>query len=125
MLTTYIAFQTKILDYNAKRLIGRRFDDPIVQADHKNWLFEVVSDGGKPKIKVEYMGEQKVLAPKEISSMVLMKMKETTKSYLGKVTNAVITVPAYFSDAQRTATKDARRIAGLSVLRIINEPTAL
>ena len=111
--------------FDAKRLIGRRFDDPVVQGDRKNWPFEVISDGGKPKIRAEYMGESKVFAPEEISSMVLTKMKETAEAYLGqKVTNAVITVPAYFNDAQRTATKDAGRIAGLNVLRIINEPTA-
>ena len=111
--------------FDAKRLIARRFDDPVVTADRKNWPFEVISDGGKPKIRAECMGESKVFAPEEISSMVLTKMKETAEAYLGqKVTNAVITVPAYFNDAQRTATKDAGRIVGLNVLRIINEPTA-
>ena len=111
--------------FDAKRLIGRRTDDPVVKADCTNWPFEVINDSGKPKIKAEYMGESKVFAPEEVSSMVLTKMKETAEAYLGqKVTNAVITVPAYFNDAQRTATKDAGRIAGLNVLRIINEPTA-
>ncbi|KAK7929123.1 hypothetical protein WMY93_005518 [Mugilogobius chulae] len=111
--------------FDAKRLIGRRFDDSTVQADMKHWPFKVVSDGGKPKIRVEYKGEDKTFSPEEISSMVLVKMKEVAEAYLGrKVSNAVITVPAYFNDSQRQATKDAGVIAGLNVLRIINEPTA-
>jgi len=111
--------------FDAKRLIGRRFEDHIVQADMKHWPFEVISDGGKPKIQVDYKGETKSFYPEEISSMVLLKMKETAEAYLGKaVTNAVVTVPAYFNDSQRQATKDAGTIAGLNVLRIINEPTA-
>jgi len=111
--------------FDAKRLIGRRFEDQTVQSDMKHWPFEVVSDGGKPKITVQYKGESKTFSPEEISSMVLIKMKETAEAYLGKtVTNAVITVPAYFNDSQRQATKDAGTISGLNVLRIINEPTA-
>ncbi|KAL5009593.1 hypothetical protein ScPMuIL_011898 [Solemya velum] len=111
--------------FDAKRLIGRKFDDPGVQSDMKHWPFDVISDGGKPKIQVQYKGEDKKFYPEEISSMVLTKMKETADSYLGKViTNAVVTVPAYFNDSQRQATKDAGAIAGLNVLRIINEPTA-
>ena len=111
--------------FDAKRLIGRRFDEPSIQADMKHWPFGVVNDGNKPKIKVEYKGETKRFTPEEISSMVLTKMKETAEVYLGTpVTSAVITVPAYFNDSQRQATKDAGAIAGLNVLRIINEPTA-
>ncbi|XP_077271894.1 heat shock 70 kDa protein cognate 4 [Temnothorax americanus] len=111
--------------FDAKRLIGRRFEDATVQSDMKHWPFTVVSDGGKPKIKVSYKGETKTFFPEEVSSMVLTKMKETAEAYLGKtITNAVITVPAYFNDSQRQATKDAGAIAGLNVLRIINEPTA-
>lgn len=111
--------------FDAKRLIGRRFDDPSVQSDMKHWPFKVISEGGKPKIQVEYKGEVKTFYPEEISSMVLTKMKETAEAYLGKtVTNAVVTVPAYFNDSQRQATKDAGVISGLNVLRIINEPTA-
>uniref|UniRef100_H3B4D4 Heat shock protein family A (Hsp70) member 1B n=2 Tax=Latimeria chalumnae TaxID=7897 RepID=H3B4D4_LATCH len=111
--------------FDAKRLIGRKFDDPVVQSDMKLWPFQVISDGGKPKVQVEYKGEMKSFYPEEISSMVLTKMKETAEAYLGKpVSNAVITVPAYFNDSQRQATKDAGVIAGLNVLRIINEPTA-
>jgi heat shock 70kDa protein 1/2/6/8 len=111
--------------FDAKRLIGRRYDDSTVQADMKHWPFHVVNDGGKPKIQVEYKGETKVFSPEEISSMVLIKMKETAEAYLGKkVKDAVITVPAYFNDSQRQATKDAGAISGLNVLRIINEPTA-
>jgi len=111
--------------FDAKRLIGRKFDDATVQSDMKYWPFNVVNDGGKPKIKVEYKNEDKTFFPEEISSMVLVKMKETAEAYLGKtVTDAVITVPAYFNDSQRQATKDAGTISGLNVLRIINEPTA-
>ena len=111
--------------FDAKRLIGRRFTDSSVQSDMKHWPFKVVNDDGKPKVQVEYKGETKTLAPEEISSMVLGKMKETAEAFLGqKVTDAVITVPAYFNDSQRQATKDAGAIAGLNVLRIINEPTA-
>jgi len=111
--------------FDAKRLIGRKFDDPAVQSDMKHWPFEVISDGGKPKLKVDYKGEAKTFFPEEISSMVLTKMKETAEAYLGhSVSNAVVTVPAYFNDSQRQATKDAGTIAGLNVLRIINEPTA-
>jgi L1 cell adhesion molecule like protein len=111
--------------FDAKRLIGRKFEDSSVQSDMKHWPFEVVSDGGKPKLSVEYKGETKSFFPEEISSMVLTKMKETAEAYLGKtVTDAVVTVPAYFNDSQRQATKDAGTIAGLNVLRIINEPTA-
>merc|ERR1711963_117947 len=111
--------------FDAKRLIGRKFDDKAVQSDMKHWPFEVVQVQGRPQIAAEYKGERKVMAPEEISSMVLTKMKETAESFLGqKVTDAVITVPAYFNDAQRQSTKDAGVIAGLNVLRIINEPTA-
>ncbi|XP_045456584.1 major heat shock 70 kDa protein Ba-like isoform X22 [Melitaea cinxia] len=111
--------------FDAKRLIGRKFDDPKIQQDMKHWPFKVVSDCGKPKIQVEFKGEMKRFAPEEISSMVLTKMKETAEAYLGtSVRDAVITVPAYFNDSQRQATKDAGAIAGLNVLRIINEPTA-
>ncbi|XP_015127166.1 heat shock protein 70 A1 [Diachasma alloeum] len=111
--------------FDAKRLIGRKFDDPKIQADIKHWPFKVVSEGGKPKIEVEFRGERKRFNPEEISSMVLTKMKETAEAFLGeKVREAVITVPAYFNDSQRQATKDAGAIAGLNVLRIINEPTA-
>nr|AHF52926.1 heat shock protein 70 [Colaphellus bowringi] len=120
-----VAMNPKNTVFDAKRLIGRRFDDPKIQDDIKHWSFQVVSDGGKPKIQVEYKGEVKKFAPEEISSMVLTKMKEIAETYLGgKVTDAVITVPAYFNDSQRQATKDAGSIAGLNVLRIINEPTA-
>ena len=112
--------------FDAKRLIGRSFSDKHVQSDKKLWPFEVVNDkSDKPKINVEYKAEKKSYFPEEISSMVLTKMKEVAETYLGTtVTDAVITVPAYFGDAQRQATKDAGVIAGLNVLRIINEPTA-
>mmetsp|Transcript_40421 Transcript_40421/g.80969 ORF Transcript_40421/g.80969 Transcript_40421/m.80969 type:complete len:544 (+) Transcript_40421:619-2250(+) len=112
--------------FDAKRLIGRRFQDPAVQEDVKHFPFKVIcKDGDKPAVEVKYKGETKIFAPEEISSMVLLKMKEIAESFLGKeVKNAVITVPAYFNDSQRQATKDAGAITGLNVLRIINEPTA-
>ncbi|XP_012255909.1 heat shock protein 68-like [Athalia rosae] len=111
--------------FDAKRLIGRRFDDPKIQDDMKLWPFRVIEEGGKPKIQVEYRGEVKRFNPEEISSMVLTKMKEIAEAFLGqKIKDAVITVPAYFNDSQRQATKDAGAIAGINVLRIINEPTA-
>ncbi|KAH1033801.1 hypothetical protein J1N35_045975 [Gossypium stocksii] len=112
--------------FDAKRLIGRRFSDPAVQADMKHWPFKVVAGpGDKPMIVVNYKGEEKQFAPEEISSMVLVKMKEVAEAYMGQtVKNAVITVPAYFNDSQRQATKDAGSISGLNILRIINEPTA-
>jgi len=111
--------------FDAKRLIGRKFADATVQADMKHWPFEVIDSGTLPKLKVEYKNEEKTFTPEEISSMVLTKMKETAEAYLGHdVKDAVITVPAYFNDSQRQATKDAGVISGLNVLRIINEPTA-
>ncbi|KAA8542005.1 hypothetical protein F0562_023157 [Nyssa sinensis] len=112
--------------FDAKRLIGRRFSDPSVQSDMKHWPFKVVAGpGDKPMIVVQYKGEEKQFSAEEISSMVLTKMKETAEAFLGHtVKNAVVTVPAYFNDSQRQATKDAGAIAGLNVMRIINEPTA-
>merc|ERR1712172_451649 len=111
--------------FDAKRLIGRKFGDDTVQSDMKHWSFQVISDNGKPRLQVEYKGEDKTFFPEEISSMVLVKMKETAEAYLGHdINKAVITVPAYFNDSQRQATKDAGVISGLEVLRIINEPTA-
>merc|ERR1712078_276526 len=112
--------------FDAKRLIGRKFDDQTVQSDMKHLSYKVVNDGkGNPLISTQFKGETKTFKPEEISSMVLTKMKETAEAHLGKeVKNAVVTVPAYFNDSQRQATKDAGVIAGLNVLRIINEPTA-
>ena len=112
--------------FDAKRLIGRKFSDPVIQKDIKNWPFKVEnSTDEKPLISITHCGEKKLLSAEEVSSMVLIKMKDTAEAYLGhKVTKAVITVPAYFNDSQRQATKDAGTIAGLEVLRIINEPTA-
>jgi L1 cell adhesion molecule like protein len=111
--------------FDSKRMIGRRFTDEEVQNDIKSWPFKVIAQGEKPMYQVKYRGETKYFSPEEISSMVLTKMKEISEAYLGcKVTEAVITCPAYFNDSQRSATKDAGTIAGLNVLRIINEPTA-
>ena len=111
--------------FDAKRLIGRRFAESTVQQDIKLWPFTVECDGEKPVIRAEHCGTSKTFSPEEISSMVLGKMKNIAEEYLGHtVTKAVVTVPAYFYDAQKRATKDAAVIAGLEVLRIINEPTA-
>ena len=112
--------------FDAKRLIGRKFSDAAVQSDIKLWPFKVESGAAeKPMIKVTFKGEEKQFAAEEVSSMVLIKMKEIAEAFLGKeVKNAVVTVPAYFNDSQRQATKDAGVIAGLNVMRIINEPTA-
>ena len=112
--------------FDAKRLLGRKFDDSAVKSDMKHWPFTVLEGANeKPMIEVMYKGEKKRFQPEEISAAVLQKMKATAEAYLGgEVKNAVITVPAYFNDAQRQATKDAGVIAGLNVLRIINEPTA-
>jgi heat shock protein 1/8 len=112
--------------FDAKRMIGREFKDPHLQADMKHFPYDVIDDGkGRPQIVVETKDGQKKFYPEEVSAMVLQKMKSIAESYLGKtVKDAVVTVPAYFNDAQRQATKDAGMIAGLNVLRIINEPTA-
>jgi len=120
------AMNPKNTVFDAKRLIGRKFSDQQVQDDMKDWSYKVISgDADKPMIEVDFNGETKQFSAEEISSMVLTKMKDIAESYLGKkVTDAVVTVPAYFNDSQRQATKDAATIAGLNCLRIINEPTA-
>ena len=112
--------------FDAKRLIGRKLDDSSVQSDMKHWPFKVVAkEDGKPLIEVQFMGTTKTFRPEEISAMILVKMKETAEQFLGKeVKKSVVTVPAYFNDSQRQATKDAGAISGMDVLRIINEPTA-
>jgi heat shock protein 1/8 len=111
--------------FDAKRLIGRIYNDQSTQNDIKHFPFKVIDKNNKPIIQANYKGEVKDFQPEEISSMILTKMKETAESYIGEsVDSAVITVPAYFNDAQRQSTKDAGAIAGLNVLRIINEPTA-
>ena len=112
--------------FDAKRLIGRKFDESTVKSDMSHWPFTVKSNSdNKPQIEVNFKGENTTYQPEEISAMVLTKMKQTAETYLGcNVNDAVVTVPAYFNDAQRQATKDAGVIAGLNVLRIINEPTA-
>jgi len=111
--------------FDVKRLIGRKYTDSTVQHDKKLLPYEIAEKEGKPYVKVTFKGEKKIYSPEEVSAMILTKMKETAEAFLGKeIVNAVVTVPAYFNDAQRQATKDAGTIAGLNVLRIINEPTA-
>lgn len=112
--------------FDAKRMIGREFNDPLLQKDKEHFPFGVVNDGkGRPQIQVETKDGQKTFYPEEISAMVLQKMKTIAETYLGQpVKDAVVTVPAYFNDTQRQSTKDACVIAGLNPLRIINEPTA-
>jgi heat shock 70kDa protein 1/2/6/8 len=111
--------------FDVKRLMGRKFSEDTVQSDIKHFPFKVFSDDGKPMMSVEYKKETKEFSPEQISSMILEKMKSISESYIGSdVTDAVVTVPAYFNDRQRQATKDAGKIAGLNILRIINEPTA-
>ena len=120
------ASNSKNTVFDAKRLIGRKFNDADTQKCISHMPFSVTEgNGGKININVEFKGEKKAYLPEEIGAMVLTKMKQTAEAYLGEeVKNAVITVPAYFNDSQRQATKDAGTIAGLNVLRIINEPTA-
>lgn len=111
--------------YDVKRLIGRRYSDTTVQYDKKYLPYEIVDKEGKPYISITSNNENKVYAPEEISAMILTKMKEIAESYSGKkIKNAIVTVPAYFNDAQRQATKDSGIIAGLNVVRVLNEPTA-
>ena len=111
--------------YDVKRIIGRAFDDSDAQKDIKSFPFKVIEKGGKPVISINYQGKSKTLTPEEVSAMILTEMKKVAEEFLGtKVSKAVVTVPAYFNDAQRQATKNAGKIAGLDILRIINEPTA-
>nr|XP_039266526.1 heat shock cognate 71 kDa protein-like [Styela clava] len=111
--------------FHIKRLIGKKFNDSTVQEDMKLWGFKVVNDGGSPKVQVTYKGQTKTFHPEEISAMVLTELKEAAEAFMGeKITDIVITVPAHFNDDQRTATKDAGRIAGLNILSMITEPTA-
>lgn len=106
-------------------MIGRKYSDKDVQADMKHFPFKVVNKGGQPRVTVEVAGAEKTFTPEEVSAMILSKMRDVAEGYLGeKVSNAVVTVPAYFNDAQRAATKDAGQIAGLNILRVVNEPTA-
>ena len=120
------AMNPKNTVFDAKRLIGRKFSDPKVQEDIRGWSFKVVPGAAdKPSVEIDFKGETKRFEPEEISSMVLTKMKEIAEMYIGAdIKDAVVTVPAYFNDSQRQATKDAAAIAGLNCLRIINEPTA-
>lgn len=111
--------------FDVKRLIGRKFIDPTVQRDAKLLPYKIVSKSEKPNVSIKIGEDDKILSPEEVSAMILRKMKETAESYLGeKVEHAVVTVPAYFNDAQRQATKDAGAIAGLKIERVLNEPTA-
>lgn len=111
--------------YEIKRLMGLNYDDKTVQSDLKYFNYNVINRNNKPIVQVQFMDQQKDFSPEEISAMILTKMRSIAEDFLGqKIVNAVITVPAWFSDAQRQATKDAGVIAGLNVLRIINEPTA-
>jgi heat shock protein 1/8 len=111
--------------YDAKRLIGRNYNDDGMQEEYKHYSYNVINKNNKPIIEIDYKGETKHFTPEEISSMVLTKMKQIAEAFVGHtITDAVITVPAYFNDSQRQATKDAATIAGLNCLRIINEPTA-
>jgi molecular chaperone DnaK (HSP70) len=120
-----VASNPKNTVYDAKRLIGRKYTDRTVKKDMKLWPFDVVNKDGKPYISIEHKGAKKQFAAEEISAMVLQKMKQIAEDYLGhEVTHAVVTVPAYFDDAQRQSTKDAGTISGMTVMRIINEPTA-
>jgi len=119
------AMNAKNTVYDVKRIIGREYHDPVVQAEMKRFPYTVMNRNGSPMVEVEWMGEKRRLSPQEVSAMVLTELKRSAEEKLGKtVKNAVITVPAYFNDQQRQATKDAGRIAGLNVKRIINEPTA-
>jgi molecular chaperone DnaK (HSP70) len=112
--------------FDAKRMIGRKFSDSVTQAEIKRYPFKVINDGNdRPQIEVTFKNETKKLYPEEISAAVLVKMKEIAEAYLGEpIKHAVVTVPAYFNDAQRQSTKDAGIIAGLNIVRMINEPTA-
>ena len=122
---TVAASNAKNTVYDAKRLIGRNYNESHMKEEMKHFSYDIVNKNNKPIIEVEYKNERKQFTPEEISSMILYKMKEVADAFLGEpVTDAVITVPAYFNDSQRQATKDAGVIAGLNVLRIINEPTA-
>ena len=120
-----VALNPRNTIFDAKRLIGRKYSDPSVQSFLKHWPFKVIDQGDKPMFEVQYKGETKLYAPEQISAMLLKYVKQMSENYLGhEVKKAIITVPAYFNDSQRQATKDAGTIAGLDVVRIINEPTA-